>query len=431
MVDETVARLPKLDREAILLRFFEDLEYEEIAQRLGITEPTARKRVSRALARLQTSLEEDQASATTSGAFVVAAPLGFFDKLSPILPSGGATTSTAATIVTTVTTNTALKATAAAVLGGILLIGNVSQGIKNKSLKEDLADARDELADLRGTGNKSTRNSGSESEQADKSASLTALNARLDTLGRVLEAEKSRREKAEKEVAALEEQLAPFKDEVVIAFGKVGEIGRDFGNLLTEALLLAQMEVDGRLEEEDIKTRLAKFIRSATSMTGLSEQIVEMESDPKEGSEFFSSTYAQIFGLDEAGQNELRQIFEKHISAATQRDITLKQIRTLIGEETPGGWEKAVEARVDVRRDYFRTVRAELRAAIPVERHADFDAWVELDGIGFNNIKIAELPLAFSLGGRPPKKEDDGANTESPEPTPAPAPAPAPKSNPE
>lgn len=50
---EVLANLPINERELIELRFNEGLKFEEIAQRLGINESSARKRVSRTVGRLR------------------------------------------------------------------------------------------------------------------------------------------------------------------------------------------------------------------------------------------------------------------------------------------------------------------------------------------------------------------------------------------
>src|SRR5690606_20227114 len=47
------------DRDALLLRFFSDLSFEEVAAACGIDEAAARKRVSRALSRLRSVLESE------------------------------------------------------------------------------------------------------------------------------------------------------------------------------------------------------------------------------------------------------------------------------------------------------------------------------------------------------------------------------------
>ena len=51
--------LPPLQRAAVALRFYDDLEYAEIASILGCAEATARSHVHRALTRLRTRLIED------------------------------------------------------------------------------------------------------------------------------------------------------------------------------------------------------------------------------------------------------------------------------------------------------------------------------------------------------------------------------------
>ncbi|MEZ5089427.1 MAG: SigE family RNA polymerase sigma factor [Micropruina sp.] len=51
--------LPPLQRAAVALRFYDDLDYAEIAGILGCAEATARSHVHRALTRLRTRLIED------------------------------------------------------------------------------------------------------------------------------------------------------------------------------------------------------------------------------------------------------------------------------------------------------------------------------------------------------------------------------------
>jgi RNA polymerase sigma-70 factor (sigma-E family) len=55
-------RLPRQQRAAVVLRFYEDLDYPEIAQLLGLAEPTVRSHVHRALAALRVELtaQEDE-----------------------------------------------------------------------------------------------------------------------------------------------------------------------------------------------------------------------------------------------------------------------------------------------------------------------------------------------------------------------------------
>jgi RNA polymerase sigma factor (sigma-70 family) len=52
LLDEAVASLTESDRQAVLLRFYEGRDFAQVAEVLGTNEPAARKRVSRAVARL-------------------------------------------------------------------------------------------------------------------------------------------------------------------------------------------------------------------------------------------------------------------------------------------------------------------------------------------------------------------------------------------
>ena len=54
------ARLPRQQRAAVVLRYYEDLEYADIAALLEVTEGTARSHVHRALAAMRVELEREE-----------------------------------------------------------------------------------------------------------------------------------------------------------------------------------------------------------------------------------------------------------------------------------------------------------------------------------------------------------------------------------
>ena len=58
ILDEGINQLGEEDRTAILLRFFEQLDFRSVGQVLGSSEDAARMRVTRALEKLHTLLEE-------------------------------------------------------------------------------------------------------------------------------------------------------------------------------------------------------------------------------------------------------------------------------------------------------------------------------------------------------------------------------------
>jgi RNA polymerase sigma factor (sigma-70 family) len=129
-LDAALSRLGQTDRDAVLLRFFEQRSLKDIGATLGMEEDTARKRVSRALEKLRTQLASQGVTTTDealSGALtthaVQAAPGGITAGI--VAASVAAGSAAAATGTTTfielLTMTTKLKATiaAAAVLAGV------------------------------------------------------------------------------------------------------------------------------------------------------------------------------------------------------------------------------------------------------------------------------------------------------------------------
>ena len=57
---EVCGSLPRQQRAAVVLRFYEDLDYPEIAEVLGLAEATVRSHVHRALAALRTELTQQE-----------------------------------------------------------------------------------------------------------------------------------------------------------------------------------------------------------------------------------------------------------------------------------------------------------------------------------------------------------------------------------
>ena len=57
LINQAVAKLSPAEREAILLRYWDNLRLAEVGASLGVTEEAARKRIARALIRLRTQLE--------------------------------------------------------------------------------------------------------------------------------------------------------------------------------------------------------------------------------------------------------------------------------------------------------------------------------------------------------------------------------------
>jgi RNA polymerase sigma factor (sigma-70 family) len=67
VLDEVVNQLAPADRDAVILRFFEGLDFRTIGARIGSNEDAAQKRVSRALEKLRVLLEQRGATFSIAG----------------------------------------------------------------------------------------------------------------------------------------------------------------------------------------------------------------------------------------------------------------------------------------------------------------------------------------------------------------------------
>src|SRR5436309_8380217 len=108
-LDEAMADLSDEDREALLLRFFKNLDFRAIGQSIGVSDDAAQKRVSRALERLRAEFNR-QGVTTTAVALSTAVSANAVS----MGPAGlAATLSTAALVGTTFTTTATATATKA------------------------------------------------------------------------------------------------------------------------------------------------------------------------------------------------------------------------------------------------------------------------------------------------------------------------------
>ena len=101
LLDEALATLGETDRQAVLLRFFENKSLGEVGSHLGTGEDTARKRVSRALEKLHRYFSKHGISSTTAiitGAIsansVQAAPVAIEKSVTAVALAKGAAAST-------------------------------------------------------------------------------------------------------------------------------------------------------------------------------------------------------------------------------------------------------------------------------------------------------------------------------------------------
>lgn len=142
-LDEFIHTLSADDREAVVLRYFQQRSFSEIGAALRLTEEAARKRVDRALEKLRQHLSRRGVTSTTaavglalSETALVAAPAGLATQI-----AGAALTSAAATGAVLATFLTLLKSpfTAAAALATLGFATLLPQARTHAALHQELA----------------------------------------------------------------------------------------------------------------------------------------------------------------------------------------------------------------------------------------------------------------------------------------------------
>ncbi len=138
LLDDAMARLGPTDRDAVVLRYFENKSLQEVGKALGVEERTAQKRVSRALEKLRRIFTKRGVTSTATiiaGAIsansVQAAPTELAPKVSAMALKGSAVAGSTLTLVKgTLHVMTWIRTkTAVAIAASILLVAGVGVAI--------------------------------------------------------------------------------------------------------------------------------------------------------------------------------------------------------------------------------------------------------------------------------------------------------------
>jgi len=181
VLDEAMAELSEADREAVLLRYFQNHDFAAVGRALGVSDDAAQKRVSRAVERLREFLAKRGVTVGASGLAVVIstnavlmAPAGLSAAIAAAALAGTAvlTTATVAKAIAMTTTQKVLvtAALAAAIGAGIYEARQASnfrkqlrtleqqQAALTEQLTRDRDEATRQLATLRGENDRLNRN---------------------------------------------------------------------------------------------------------------------------------------------------------------------------------------------------------------------------------------------------------------------------------
>ena len=152
VLDEAMAELNDTDREAVLLRFFQNQDFHAVGLALGVSDDAAQKRVSRAVERLREFLAKRGVTVGASGLVVVIstnavlmAPTG----LSAAITAAAVAGTTVATAATAITMTTLQKTLIAAALAAALGAG-IYEARQVSTLQTEKTNLQEQQAEMAG-----------------------------------------------------------------------------------------------------------------------------------------------------------------------------------------------------------------------------------------------------------------------------------------
>ena len=280
-IDPALARLPEGEREILVLRFFEDLDYPEIAARTGVSEAAARKRVSRGLRTLEKRLGTTLAGGAALAALPHTVPAAVLSTLTPAKIAAAAALAPGVTL-------TLLKA-------GLVASIATTVGLGSYTLTRD------------------------EAEAVAITPIITAPDPELIERAKTAE---TQRDRALADLASLRETVSSINDEVVVSYGKVEDLADDFASVVLEAANLRKRYAAG----EDVpKSERMAFRRRAQDLTRIVGEIVRLEGDPDEGSRFFVSLHAKLLKTSPSRLAQLAPIYRAALEEAAENGLTMNK----------------------------------------------------------------------------------------------------------
>lgn len=349
-LEDALAALSEKDREALLLHYFEDRSYPEMAAQLGLGEAAVRKRVSRAMQSLGERLRQRgiavPSTALIAGAVALQTSAPAQAGLAAAALSVGSTSAPTLLTFTTVMSNTAAKIAAAAIILSTVPAALTYQ--QNVQL-------RAETAPVSSTDSEPPKAGAVAYGKSD----LAGLNRETVAVWNQLAAEQTRRKLAEEKIADLTKQIERVENEVVISFGQVEDLARRLVSTTRTA-----KEFEDRRDKADIAERAklgqefgAKMGGSIADMFAIVGELRKVESDPDKAGRFYATLIGELGELDSAQRDTLAKIASNRLASMRQFGLTVPQRPP---KEDPA-WIKA-------RRRAFTDFEDALLAALPAEK---------------------------------------------------------------
>ena len=233
-LEDALAAMPKAGRELVVMHYFEDQGYTEMAAQLDLTEAATRKRMSRTLADLGKRLSRRGVNAAPTkllaGAVAVQAAL-------PVEKSLAATAITAATnstLLPAIMTSTTAKSCAAVV--ALAAIPLTLQWSENNALAAQLMEVKPPAPIV--------------ADGIAEDAAMLALREKVAGMRARVEQLDAAREVELKRKAELERTLETLGTEFVVSIGNVDTMASKCADMILKFGRVAALEAEGKNDEE-------------------------------------------------------------------------------------------------------------------------------------------------------------------------------------
>ncbi|OYW17204.1 MAG: hypothetical protein B7Z55_13010, partial [Planctomycetales bacterium 12-60-4] len=285
-VDDALEELPERLRSLVIEHYLEQRTQQEIAKRHGLSQSTVSRQIETGLQLLRDGLRGRGVICGLGFAALLvthtaqAAPAALTVAMGKLAITGiGSTGTLSTTIIMTTTKTTLIVATSAVLLLLPVIYFSSQRETAPPSTAIDIASQPQ-----------------SKKAKAAPLQQLPALPAAGGTASletRLSEAEAGRA-KAEAELAALRESLAPMQGRVIVNLGKVEDIGKRTGAILPAlAEMQTLLERDPATLSADEKRRLLDLQRQHAEVLGMLPEIAGFQDRPEEYGNFFRNMIQQ------------------------------------------------------------------------------------------------------------------------------------------
>ena len=311
MLEEALATLPDAEREAVVMHHLQDRSYAEMAAALGLTEPAARKRVSRGIQSLGAQLRKRGFGGSAASLLAGATAL----QLGTPSVAVAATLTSAVPFSLTLTTLMAHSTVKLAVV--IALVAAVPIALQtqaNSSLRAELATHQQQPQP---TAPKPL----AVRDNADLHAEAARLNQRL-AAARLAQTD------LQTQLATAQARAKTLQEEVVISHGKIEDLARSMVKKM-----MPLMEAQGVLEKLTGGERAAKEAEFAAQMgvpmmelVSLQQTVLRLEDRPEDVALFYATAFMEAVNLPAALRPRLQSVLLADFEQLKRDGLSFSQL---------------------------------------------------------------------------------------------------------